>query len=293
MASNVEPFPLVQRYEAGQPLAQDVLSQIEAFACGVYSQATAPITYNRAWYDARAFRHPEQLNALACGYALNFPYSHPERVRYFDNVRHASIDLSPVPQGEITIELCRVPVQRWSVGVLERIATYARGTVLANGVSEPDEFPVIFGGPLGQQIEVAGAEVSEITGVSDPCPFPRAPQFGGFIPGISIRFHLIHYVISREVLDDPPMFVGQERDVPPSPIIAPWSDMRYQWGSRYSGGLKWLVGGHGFIRLFATVRVFGTAQGSGWRVDFCSRLAGYTQEAGPAAAARRAALWRV
>lgn len=291
MPSNVAPLPLVQRYEPEQPFAQDILGEIEAFECGSHSQNTAPITYNRAFYDPNTFMEPAQLNALVCGYALNFPYSHPERVRYFDKVQRRAHDF--LGDGVLTIELCRAPMQRWSVGVLERLATYVRGEILLDGVPNPAEFPVIFGGPLGQFADVIGSNGTETIAVSDPCPFPRAPELGGARPGISIRFHLINYQISRETRDDPPSFVGKEADVPPWPIIAPWDDMRYQWGSRYTGAHKWIVGGHSLIRLFASVRVFGAAPTAGWRVSFCSRLSGYNQEAGPAAAARRAALWRV
>ena len=33
--------------------------------------------------------------------------------------------------------------------------------------------------------------------------------------------------------------------------------------------------------------------GAGWDLEFCSRLSGYRQDAGPAGAAQRGALWRI
>jgi hypothetical protein len=288
-----EPKPLVFRYEPGQELPQDVLASIEACACATLSQDKAAETWGAVEPVREAFKEPAQLAALGCGYALNFPWGHPERVRAFDVVRCRELFLdAPVQIGggvSLAIELVRVEIGRFQVCDLERIATYVAYSGALDGV--PGE-PVIAGGPVGQL--VAGT-VPHSDMTSDPCPFPipGAGVNGRTRPQLDfVRFYLQLYETAQQVPDEPPYFQGREQDIPPAELLSSWQDMRYQWGARYGEGHQFLCGGHGLLRLFAVVRMsdFGALQ-QGW-IKFVTRLSGYRQDAGPWRAAMRSALHR-
>jgi hypothetical protein len=286
------PAPLVQRYEAGQLLPQDILGGIEAFACATLGPDHAAETWG-AREDPEAFKTPKQLAALGCGYTLDFPWEHPERVRAFDSVRRTLVStLNPgaalVREG--AVELCRVQVDRFGIGVLERIATYVR--LIPTGFGPPG-VGVILGGPTGQIAQEAGPGVAAV--VSDPSPFPMPAEGanGTTQPGLDLRFHLINYEFSRQAHDDePPWFVGREQDIPGVDVIPPWSDMRYQWGAKYTQGHQFVVGGHSLLRLFVRFRLVDWGQVPGAQLKFVTRLAGFRQLAGPWRAAEGSALHR-
>lgn len=289
------PSPLIYRTEPGQLLSQDLLSGIEAFACSTLSPDTAARTWG-AREDAEAHRTPAQLAALGCGYALDYPWQHPERVRGFDHVDRRIVSLVPAVVARSltqTVEICRVPLDRFALGVLERIATYVYAAPIVGGVPVHANGAII-GGPIGQTLHdpTPGAP-PDLT--SDPSPFPMQPVGinGTSQAGLAIRFHLINYPISQSVRDEPPLFTGREEDIPPVHVLPPWADQRYQWGALYGQGHEFVAGGRSLLRLFARVRIWGTTETlQGTYLRFVSRLAGFTQNAGPWRAAQESALRR-
>lgn len=309
MPSNVDPHPLVQRYESGVPLAQDLLSDMESFLCATRSQKQAPYTYagrpiqsdppgwDPTLVSPASFQRPSQLAALGCGTMLSFPHAHPERVQYFDKVRRttARVDghLEEIPEiNSRAFELVRAPAIRFGLATLERIAIYAQAAVV-DGEGDLGD-PIILGGPLGQQM--VADEMGVLWQMPDPCPFPIPPVAdNGTTPGLSVRFYLVNYpYAAHEPIEPPFMFNAMPRDIPPDFLIPPWEDMRYQWGSPYTLGHKWIAPGRSLIRLFAVVSVWDAASNSlGWQIEFRARLSGYNQNAGPDAAAQRGALWRI
>ena len=309
MPSNVRPLPLVQRYVGGPRVStppkvatasdvafsHDMLAQTEAFECDTHSQVQAGVVYNGAeWttldYSPDVFPQPEQLHALTQAYRINFPAAHPERIRYYDNVRQllATVTNQADDEGNArAFELVRVPVQRWAVDIVERIAILGRVNAVAGGVPVGDL--TILGGNLANEVSSPG-----IGGTTNPCPFPIAHPNGAGAD-LSITFALVLSEVSREDGNDPA--IPGAAGILPSHVIGDitprWTDMRYRWGDRYTENLKWIVGEHGIVRLFAIVNVSPGPAGEGWQLDLCSRLAGYTQEAGPHGAAQRGALWRI
>lgn len=298
MPSNVDPLPMVFRYEPGQSYSQDILGEIEGFDCAQHSQTTAGENYNgREWYELdyspNVFKTPEQVNALTCGQVLNFPAAHPERIEYFDLVHRVNVAATGATGDGFSLffELVRVPVIRWGIAVIERLATFVRAQAL-NDQGAPAGPPVILGGNLGNT--VSSVLAAPPTNMTDPCPFPFA---SAFIDGraLSLTFRAIFQGNSR--LDgsyDPAFMVAGPNFPTGFPVLPEWSDMRYAWGSRYTENLKLITGEHGWVRVLVRIDVAGGgAVGSGWDLEFCSRLAGYRQNAGPAGAAQRSALWRI
>jgi hypothetical protein len=288
------PAPLVQRYEAGQLLPQDILGGIEAFACATLGPDHAAETWG-AREEPEAFGTPAQIAALGCGYALDFPWEHPERVRAFDSVRRTVVTVAnPLAAlvAEVTVEIGRVQIDRFGIGVLERIATYAFLGPTVGGVPVPG-FGVILGGPTGQTVTPAGPGSASAVSDPSPFPFPAIGVDGVTSPEIDLRFHLINYEFSRQAHDDePPWFTGREQDIPGVDVIPPWNDMRYQWGAKYTQGHQFVVGGHSLLRLFCRIRMsnFGSLEGA--YLKLVSRLAGFRQLAGPWRAAEGSALHR-
>ncbi len=284
------PLPTVQRYEPCQPLDQDILAEIESFECATRAQAVAGASINGPqWfslnYSPNVFPQPEQLAALQQGYCVNFPATDPERVRWYDKVRDLVVTLVPAAgPGETQIfELVRVPIQRWAVDVMERLATFVTQQSVQQGVFGET---VILGGNLSNDAD------TPTNNRTNPCPFPFVQGVG--LRPVTLRFRLIVTGLSREAgAFDPTFVAGAPRFPVGDPLLPEWSDMRYTWGSRYTENLKLLAGEHGWIRLLVAIELGAGIAGDGYQFRFCSRLGGYNQEAGPACAARRAAQWRI
>lgn len=285
------------RYEYGQAMSQDVLGEVEAL------WADPTVEYPAGWcpctdqwterepsrsYAANllpppiaAFLTPEQLDALECDHRLTHPYSHNERVQWLDKVREVTVGLPRVPDTRAKAwELVRLPMLRWGVGVLERVAV----NIIAQAIDGE-------GLPVGEPIPVGsllGPSGLAIVGV-DPCPFPIPHPVAGGAP-LSIRFHLLNYRHSRRVRDEPPLLANASPFAIPvgDNIVTAWRDMRYRWGSRYSEGNQWVRGGHSLIRFFMVVETGMSA----WTLRVCARLSGYVQQAGRDGAALRSALVR-
>lgn len=268
------------RYELCQPLGHDILGSIEALWADPWSEPSPA-----AWDPSRALRaeidlpplpvflEPAQLDALECEHRLSHPYSHNERVEWWDVVRRVEVPAPRVPAA-LAFELVRAQIWRWGVGVLERIAV----NVLAQAIDGE-------GVPIGAPILVGNTLITP-----NPCPFPIAHPAGG--PDLVLRFHLVAYRVSGRVRDEPPMLTAAPPSTVPASdnVISPWSDMRYQWGSLYTFQHQWTRGGFGLWRFFLVV-VSGLGV-PGWTLDVCARLSGYNQQAGRDAAALRSVIVR-
>lgn len=273
------------RYELCQPLSQDILGAVEALWADPHEPDPPPfeIEPSRAYRadleppPLPVFLAPHQLDALECEHRKTHPYSHNERIEWQDVVRRVQVAPVRLPV-QLAWELVRMPLLHWGVGVLERIAI----NVLAQAVDAE-------GVPIGAPILVG----SNLT-TPNPCPFPIPHPTPG-APALSLRFHLINYRTSIRVRDEPPMLTAAPPSAIPAtdPVLSPWTDMRYQWGARYTEGHQWTRGGYSIWRLFMVVTgLASTVGGAGWTLDVCARLSGYTQQAGRDGAALRSTIVR-
>lgn len=268
------PAPLVQRYEPGVSLGLDLLSDLEAFTCATHSEDTCARTFDAlAPFDARAFECTEQLDALEQDHRFTHPTSHNERIRYQDNVRHVVATPGPVTGFPVVWELVRFPVEQWGAAVIERFEISAWATPLD-----------LEGEPVGPRALVGGSLIAP-----DPCPFPLAhPQ--GLAPLVLVFLIQNQRLPNRGGVPLPPFITnGQPQEVPIVPtLLGPVIDMRYQWGS--TGGIRhhWIARGLSILRAFTLI----VSGAQFWRVEFCTRISGYTQAAGRNAAALRSVIVR-
>ena len=116
---------------------------------------------------------------------------------------------------------------------------------------------------------------------ASPFPFPVQPDVGGV--GVTIRHELVLQRIADGAFDqsaNEPAFAapvaGPPTIVPCDlPLVSPWGDGRYVWGSRYSDDHHWVVGGRSILRLFALVDVEGDPSENNVTIDVGGKLSGY------------------
>ena len=222
------------------------------------------------------------LDALECEHQQTHPDSHNEAIVYQDRLFFQRAEARQMDPAGRVWEIGRMISQGAGIVVLERITTWLRATP-----TNPED-----GSPVGPTIEFKeGSWLQFGPPAINPAtngslfPFPFAHPVAGVSP-LRLRWNLILQRMPYESQGFPPIVsIGALDAVPTGEIRgdwpSEWEDMRYR--DQALGGVhhKWVGGGHGMVRLFATI----FADVLSWRVEVAGRLTGYRQQAGRRAAA--------
>lgn len=232
-------------------------------------------------YWGRRFIWPDNdidlAEALARANERDAPGADAERIEWFEPVRFVPVRL--VGTSESAWEIARVQIQPIGTGVLERIATYIKAT------------------PLDAEGQPVGPTFTTNI-LSDPLDTPLIHPTPG-VGVLNVAWHLVAagYSPQRGAGAVEPMLVGVRPEAIPlmaEPLFGlplRWSDLRYAWGTTYTGTAERRVVVMGPVRLrfFAILQ---TANPARWRVIVGGTLAGFWQSAGPMAHARNSATYR-
>lgn len=202
-----------------------------------------------------------------------------EAVIYQDRLVRQVVPLRSLDPAGRVWEIGRLLSQGFGIVVLERITTWLR--IMA---FDPED------GPIGPLIEFKeGFFIDLLTGNSATngslFPFPVPHPLPGVAP-LRVRWNLVLQRLSHENEPFPPLVSNGAPDSVPTGDIrgdwpSEWEDMRYRDQALGGIGHKWVGGGHGMVRLFATV----FADPLSWSVEVAGRLSGYRQQAGRRSAA--------
>jgi len=215
------------------------------------------------------------LDALECEHVYTHPDSHNEAIVYQDRLLRQFVGPRTLDPAGRVWEIGRLISQGAGIVVLERITTWLRITP-----TDPED-----GSPIGPSVEFKeGFFVDPFTGINATngslFPFPVAHPLPGVLP-LRVRWNLILQRMPYESQGFPPLVVFGTPDAVPTGEIrgdwpSEWEDMRYR--DQTLGGIhhQWVGGGHGMVRLFATI--FGDVLS--WSVEVAGRLSGYRQQAG-------------
>lgn len=206
------------------------------------------------------------------------PGADAERIEWFEPIRFVPIGRL-VATTERAWEIARVQIQPIGTGVLERIACYLKAQPL-DGEGQP----------------VGAAFTTSI--LSDPLATPVPHPLPG-VGALTVAWHLVAagYSPQRGTPPGEPMLAGVRTELIPlmaEPLFGlplRWSDLRYAWGTTYTGTAerRVVVMGPVQIRFFA---ILSTPNPAAWRVIVGGSLAGFWQSAGPMAHARNSATYR-
>lgn len=253
------PAPLGLRFFDRLPLVQDPLAHATAVLCDCDCEdVNGPDPIWRGTLE-------KQLDALECDYVFTTPDTHPERVEWGESVRRVVVEaaqLATAVNFELTWELARMFSPATGIVRIETIDTWLR-TNVNNVIVELSAMP-----------NTANANGS---------PFAMPLALGAMT--LAWEWSLVHHLYGWTgpaplwLTAAPPAMIPRGRD-----LLSPWTDNRYAWGSFRQRALQYQAGQHGLVRLFCTLRAFGTRATVG-SIELAGSLTGFEQQAGRRAAA--------